>query len=270
MRPSRFTFSLPAAIIATSAAAQVVSWPLHNLDLAGSRFSPMDQISAAECRVADAALVVPDRRHRRRQQSDDSGHHRRDDVCHRSAGKRVRARRSRRPAALDLRRHRAHRRRREGRLRLPQPRRLLRPRRGLHRRGIGSVRTGREDRETVKTFGTNGQAAVILDVIKERYPDVTAAIQLGYWFTTAPQIYNGVIYIGSTRSESIFPAGTCWLWTQGREKSAGISTRFRRTDATMAGILRDRRGWAASGTAAASGRTRVDDPDLGMIYCRGR
>ena len=59
----------------------------------------------------------------------------------------------------------------------------------------------------IKTFGKDGQASVILDVIKERYPDVTAAITLGYWFTTAPQVHNGVIYIGSTRSESHIPGG---------------------------------------------------------------
>ena len=44
-------------------------------------------------------------------------------------------------------------------------------------------------------------------MIRERYPDVKTAIELGYWFTTAPQIYNGVIYIGSTRSESHIPGG---------------------------------------------------------------
>src|SRR5215831_16748352 len=48
----------------------------------------------------------------------------------------------------------------------------------------------------IPTFGNNGRASVILDVIQERFPEVTAAISLGYWFTTAPQIYNGVIYIG--------------------------------------------------------------------------
>jgi quinohemoprotein ethanol dehydrogenase len=59
----------------------------------------------------------------------------------------------------------------------------------------------------VPGFGKNGQASVILDVINERFPDVKSAITLGYWFTTAPQIYNGVIYIGSTRSESHIPGG---------------------------------------------------------------
>src|SRR5262249_6277567 len=59
----------------------------------------------------------------------------------------------------------------------------------------------------IPTFGKDGQASVILDVIQQRFPDVTAAIALGYWFTTAPQFYDGVIYIGSTRSESHIPGG---------------------------------------------------------------
>ena len=57
----------------------------------------------------------------------------------------------------------------------------------------------------IPTFGTNGQANVILDVLKERYPEVTTPISMGYWFTSAPQVHNGVIYIGSTRSESHIP-----------------------------------------------------------------
>ncbi|HKT82007.1 MAG TPA: PQQ-binding-like beta-propeller repeat protein [Vicinamibacterales bacterium] len=56
-------------------------------------------------------------------------------------------------------------------------------------------------------FGKNGQASVILDVVQLRYPEVKTAISLGYWFTTAPLVHNGVIYIGSTRSESHIPGG---------------------------------------------------------------
>ena len=48
---------------------------------------------------------------------------------------------------------------------------------------------------------------MILDVLKTRYPDAKTAISMGYWFTTAPQVYNGVLYIGSTRSESHIPGG---------------------------------------------------------------
>ena len=75
-----------------------MNWPLHNLDLAGSRFSAMDQINTVERRHAHAALAVPDRGHRRRQQSDDAGHRRRHDVRHRSA--RQRATRSTRPTGI--------------------------------------------------------------------------------------------------------------------------------------------------------------------------
>jgi glucose dehydrogenase len=65
------------------------------------------------------------------------------------------------------------------------------------------ARTG----EPIKGFGTNGQASVILDVLKPRYPDVKTAISMGYWFTTAPQVHKGTLYIGSTRSESHIPGG---------------------------------------------------------------
>jgi len=65
------------------------------------------------------------------------------------------------------------------------------------------ARTGKP----IPGFGNDGQASVILDVVRQRYPDVTAAISLGYWFTAAPQIHNGVVYVGSTRSESHIPGG---------------------------------------------------------------
>ena len=61
--------------------------------------------------------------------------------------------------------------------------------------------------EPIKTFGENGQASVILDVLRLDYPDVETAISMGYWFTPAPQIHDGVLYVGSTRSESNIPGG---------------------------------------------------------------
>lgn len=30
---------------------------------------------------------------------------------------------------------------------------------------------------------------------------------MGYWFTSAPRIYEGVPYVGATRSESMIPGG---------------------------------------------------------------
>src|SRR5436305_789333 len=35
----------------TAAGTQRADWPLHNLDLAGSRFSPLDQITASNVRL---------------------------------------------------------------------------------------------------------------------------------------------------------------------------------------------------------------------------
>ena len=85
---------------------------------------------------------------------------------------------------------------------------VLRRRRRLHgRRDRSCSRSTRRPASRFRRFGKDGQASVILDVLKQRYPDVKAAISLGYWFTTAPQVYNGVLYIGSTRSESHIPGG---------------------------------------------------------------
>ena len=73
-----------AALLSSSAQSRSsIDWPLHNLDLAGSRFSTLDQINTLECQVADATMALPARCHRRRQQPDDAGHRRRRDVCDR-------------------------------------------------------------------------------------------------------------------------------------------------------------------------------------------
>lgn len=61
--------------------------------------------------------------------------------------------------------------------------------------------------EPMEGFGDNGQAPVILDVLHLKNPEIETAISAGYWFTTAPQVYNGVIYVGTTRSESHIAGG---------------------------------------------------------------
>ena len=61
--------------------------------------------------------------------------------------------------------------------------------------------------EPLEGFGDNGQAPVILDVLHLKNPEIETAISAGYWFTTAPQVYNGVIYVGTTRSESHIAGG---------------------------------------------------------------
>jgi quinohemoprotein ethanol dehydrogenase len=120
--------------------------------------------------------------------------------------------------------------------------------------------------QAIKTFGNDGQASVILDVIKERHPDVTAAIALGYWFTTAPQIYNGVIYIGSTRSESHIPGGHVLAVDA---KTGKVRWSFN----TIPQDARDR-GWDIAGPTWVGGErngggiweTPSIDPDLGLVY----
>ena len=62
---SMVTLSAALACSALAQGAQNVDWPLHNLDLAGSRFSPMDPDQKVKRRIADSAMAFPARRHRR-------------------------------------------------------------------------------------------------------------------------------------------------------------------------------------------------------------
>jgi quinohemoprotein ethanol dehydrogenase len=118
----------------------------------------------------------------------------------------------------------------------------------------------------VPTFGHDGQASVILDVLKQRYSDVTSAISMGYWFTTAPQYYRGVLYIGSTRSESHIPGGHVLA-----VDAATGTVRWHFNT-----IPQDEHdpGWDVAGPTWIGGErngggiweTPAIDPELGMIY----
>jgi quinohemoprotein ethanol dehydrogenase len=115
-------------------------------------------------------------------------------------------------------------------------------------------------------FGKNGQASVILDVIKLRFPEVETAISLGYWFTTAPQVHNGVIYIGSTRSESHIPGGHVLAVDA---KTGKVLWHFN----TVPQDDKDQ-GWDIAGPTWVGGErngggiweTPSIDPELGMLY----
>jgi glucose dehydrogenase len=118
----------------------------------------------------------------------------------------------------------------------------------------------------VPGFGVNGQASVILDVIHQRHPEVKTAISLGYWFTTAPQIYKGVIYIGSTRSESHIPGGHV----------LAVDARTGKVIWHFNTIPQDEKdqGWEVAGPTWVGGErngggiweTPSIDPDLGLLY----
>jgi len=186
---------------------KTVNWPLHNLDLAGSRFSTLDQINPSNVKsltprflfqygvidgvsnqttpvVVDGVMYVTDPRGSVYAVNAADGHLLWTyDVSELIGGGR-----------------------REGY--------IFRNRGVCFADGVIYTAAGSFlfalDAKTGKPiagFGKNGQASVILDVIRQRFPDVKAAITLGYWFTTAPQVHNGVIYIGSTRSESHVPGG---------------------------------------------------------------
>ena len=184
-----------------------VNWPLHNLDLAGSRYSTMDQINLSNVKmltprwlfqygiidgvsnqttpvIVDGVMYVTDPRGGVYAVNAADGHLLwAFDVTNLIGGGR-----------------------REGY--------IFRNRGVCYAEGIVYTAAGSflfaldaKTGKPIPTFGKDGQASVILDVIRERFPEVQTAISLGYWFTTAPQYYKGVIYIGTTRSESHIPGG---------------------------------------------------------------
>src|SRR5712691_13104307 len=118
----------------------------------------------------------------------------------------------------------------------------------------------------IPTFGKDGRASVILDVIHKRFPEVKTAISLGYWFTTAPQYYNGVIYIGSTRSESHIPGGHVLAVDA---KTGKVLWHFN----TIPQDEKDQ-GWEIAGSTWVGGErngggiweTPSIDPELGLLY----
>ena len=86
-----FWQAAPRLTAQDAAAARVVNWPLHNLDLAGTPILAAGPDQSVQRQVADAALALSARRHRRRQQPDHADHRRRHDVCDRFARQRLRA-----------------------------------------------------------------------------------------------------------------------------------------------------------------------------------
>jgi len=246
--------------------AQSVNWPLHNLDLAGSRFSTMDQITTANVKslvprwlfqtgvidgvsnqttpvVVDGTMYVTDPRGSVYALDAADGHLLWTfDVTNLLGG----------GAKVGY---------------------IFRNRGVCYADGIVYTAAGSflfaldgKTGQPIRTFGKDGQAAVILDVIKERYPDANAAIELGYWFTTAPQIYNGVVYVVTTRSESHIPGGYVLAVDA---KSGRVLWRFN----TIPQDGRDD-GWEIAGPTWVGGErngggiweTPSIDPDLATIY----
>ena len=89
---------------------------------------------------------------------------------------------------------------------------------------------------------------------------------MGYWFTTAPQFYNGVLYIGSTRSESHIPGGHVLAVDA---KTGKVLWHFN----TIPQDEKDQ-GWEIAGPTWVGGErngggiweTPAIDPELGLLY----
>ncbi len=248
------------------AASSTVNWPLHNLDLAGTRFTPLDQINRSNVKslvprwlfqhgvidgvsnqttpiIVDGTLYVTDSRGSVYAVDAADGHLLWSyDVTAKLGGGA-----------------------REGY--------VFRNRGVSYANGVVYTAGGSFvfalDAKTGKPlpgFGVDGQASVILDVLKQRYTDVSTAISMGYWFTTAPQYYNGVLYIGSTRSESHIPGGHVLAIDA---KTGKVLWHFN----TIPQDEKDQ-GWEIAGPTWVGGErngggiweTAAIDPELGMLY----
>lgn len=246
--------------------SRTVNWALHNLDLAGTRYSPLDQITRANVKslvprwlfqhgvidgvsnqttpvVVDGVMYVTDSRGSVYAVDAADGHLLWTyDVTQKLGG-----------GARDG--------------------YVFRNRGVVYGDGVVYVAGGSFifalDAKTGKPlpgFGTDGQASVILDVLRQRYADVKSAISMGYWFTTAPQYYKGVIYIGSTRSESHIPGGHV-LAIDG--KTGKVLWQFN----TIPQDEKDQ-GWDIAGPTWVGGErngggiweTPAIDPELGLLY----
>ena len=249
MRRRRFAVLLSimtvSALLASSAQQRntgtSANWPLHNLDLAGSRFSTLDQINTSNVAalvprwlfqhgvidgvsnqttpvVVDGVMYVTDSRGSVYAVDAADGHHVWTyDVTSLLGGGR-------------------------------QEGYIFRNRGVCYANGVVYVAGGSFlfalDAKTGKPlpgFGDNGQASVILDVLKTRYPEAKTAISMGYWFTTAPQVHNGVLYIG-TRSENHIPGGHMFAVDAKSGRFSGTSTLFRRTRRSRLGDRRSHMG----------------------------
>ena len=259
--------ALPPGLAAQAPnAAKTVNWPVHNLNLAGTRFSPMDQINRSNVKsltprwlfqhgvidgvsnqttpiVIDGTMYVTDSRGSVYAVDAADGHLLWTyDVTSLLGGG-------------------AH----EGY--------VFRNRGVVYANGVIYAAGGSFlfalDAKTgtpLQGFGNKGQASVIMDVLKPRYPDVKTAISMGYWFTTAPQIYNGTLYIGSTRSESHIPGGHVLAVDA---ETGKVRWHFN----TVPQDEKDQ-GWAIAGPTWVGGErngggiweTAAIDPELGMLY----
>jgi len=255
-----------SSTLAQRATVTSANWPLHNLDLAGGRFSTLDQVTTANVKslvprwlfqhgvidgvsnqttpvIVDGVMYVTDSRGSVYAVDAADGHHLWTyDVTNLLGGgaKEGYVFRNRGVTYAD----------------------------GVIYTAAGSflfaldAKTGKP----LQSFGNNGQASVILDVLKERYPDVKTAISMGYWFTTAPQVYNGVLYIGSTRSESHIPGGHVLAVDA---KTGRVLWRFN----TIPQDEKDQ-GWDIAGPTWVGGErngggiweTPAIDPELGLVY----
>ena len=248
---------------------ETVDWPLHNLDLAGSRFSPLEQIDRSNVHtltprwlfqhgvidgvsnqttpvIVDGVMYVTDSRGSVYAVDGSDGHLLWSyDVTELLGGGR-----------------------REGY--------IFRHRGVTYADGVVYSAAGSfifaldaETGEPIDGFGDNGQASVILDVLRLRYPDVETAISMGYWFTSAPQISRWRPLRGvDSQREPYSRVGMYSRSMRRRVRSSGTSIRFHRTRMIRGLILLGRHGLEANAMVAEFGKPRRSIRSLGWCMSR--
>ncbi len=136
----------------------------------------------------------------------------------------------------------------------------------MRRRAPSCSRSTRRPENPFKLSARTARRASFLTCSIRDTRIVKTAISIGYWFTTAPQVYNGVLYIGSTRSESHIPGGHVLAVDA---KTGKVLWHFN----TVPQDEKDQ-GWAIAGPTWVGGErngggiweTPSIDPELGLLY----
>jgi len=59
----------------------------------------------------------------------------------------------------------------------------------------------------IESFGDKGVSHALTEVLKAKYPHLGKPAEWGYYFNMAPQYYNGIVIVGSALSENHIPGG---------------------------------------------------------------
>ncbi len=118
----------------------------------------------------------------------------------------------------------------------------------------------------VQGFGVKGKSDVLLDILKAKYPDIKRPVEKGFYFTMAPQYYKGMVISGTGYSENTPPGGYLFAVDA---KTGKLIWKFNTIpqDASDEGWAIAKDTWSGSQrTGAGIWETTSIDPALGTLY----